>query len=290
MALYIWENLREEEVAGVVEKTDATCVIPLGCIAKHGQHTPLGTDNFIAEGIIRKAAQMESVCLFPTLWMGCAAQPYAHAGQINLSRPLIHDMLGEIVAEVGRNGFYRIVIANAHGENDLMLTNFLRSQGAYKKNYQLYSKRVFDYNINALVRDLDAGAEFPTLTEEDKALVREIHDNKIPYGHACIYETSVLMALRPELVRLDRATVDSGASTGKGNYLSRVFLDGSGLNFPKGVVGHNPQCANERLGNVFVEKEAERFAKALRVIKDEKDMPERIAQMRATRPYVFNPR
>ncbi len=290
MALYIWENLTEEEVAGVVEKTDATCVIPLGSIAKHGQHTPLGTDNFIAEGIIRKAAEIESVCLFPTLWMGCAAQPYAHAGQINLSRPLIHDMLQAVVAEVGRNGFYRIVIANAHGENSMMLTNFLRSQGAYKKNYHLYSKRICDYNIAALVRDLDAGAEFPTLTEEDKALVREIHNNSIPYGHACLYETSVLMALRPDLVHLDRASVDSGASTGKGDYLEKVFLNGSELNFPNGVVGHNPQCANERLGNVFVQKEAELFARALRVIKDEKNMPERIEELSASRPYIYSPR
>ena len=290
MALYIWENLREEEVAGVVEKTDATCVIPLGCIAKHGQHTPLGTDNVIAEGIIRKAAEIESVCLFPTLWMGCAAEPYAHAGQINLSRPLIHDMLGEIVAEVGRNGFYRIVIANAHGENDLMLTNFLRSQGAYKKNYQLYSKRVFAYNINALVRELDAGVVFPTLTEEDKALMREIHDNKIPYGHACIYETSVLMALRPDLVRLDRATVDSGASTGKGDYLHAVGLGGVNENFPNAVTGHNPECSNERLGNVFIEKEVQIFVDAIRTLKNDKDLPRRIEEAKQRAPYVYCPR
>lgn len=290
MPLYVWENLREEEVAGVVEKTNATCVIPLGSIAKHGQHAPLGTDNFIAEGIIRKAAQIESICLFPTLWMGCASEPYAHAGQINLSRPLMHEMLEQVVAEVGRNGFYRIVIANANGDNSMMLTNFLRSQGMYKKNYYLYSKRVFDYNVDALVRDLDAGEDFPTLTEEDKALVREIHDHHIPYGHAGLYQTSVLMALRPDLVRLDRATVDSGASTGKGDYLQKVFLNGSGLNFPNGVVGHNPQCANERLGNVFVDKEVERFVKALRVIKNEKDMPGRIEEISASRPYIYNPR
>ena len=290
MALYLWENLREEEVTEVVEKTDATCVIPLGCIAKHGQHAPVGTDNFIAEGIIRKAAELESVCLFPTLWMGCVAEPYRHAGQINLSRPLIHAMLEEVVAEVGRNGFCRIVIANARGENDLLLTNFIRSQCAYKKNYALYNKRVFDYNIDALVRDLDAGEEFPTLTEDDKILVREIHENNIPYGHACLYETSVLMELRPDLVRLDRATVDSGVSTRKGDYLDKVYLNGSSLNFPNGVIGHNPECANERLGKVFVEKEVDLFARALHVIKNEKDLPQRIAEGSARRPYIYSPK
>ena len=290
MALYLWEDLTEEQVAGVIEKTEATCVIPMGSITKHGQHLPVGADNFIAEGIVRKAAEIESVCLFPTLWMGCAANPYDHAGQINLSRPLIHEMLEEVVAEVGRNGFYRIVIANVHSDNGVTLTNFFRCQSAYKKNYALYSKRACDYNIGALVRDLDAGEEFPTLTEEDKALVREIYEKGIPYGHACLYQTSVLMALRPELVRLDRATVDSGVSTGAGDYLEKAFLGGHEMNYPNGVIGHNPECANERLGKVFVEKEAELFARALRVIKDEKDMPNRIAKGSEVRPYIYNPR
>ena len=290
MALYLWEDLTEEQVAGVREKTDSVCVIPLGSMVKHGQHLPVGADNFIAEAIVRKAAEKESVCLFPTLWMGCSDDPYSHAGQVVLSRQLIHDMLEEIVAEVGRNGFYRIVFLNAHEENGVMLTNLLRCQSAYKKNYATYTQRVYDYGIHGLVRDLDAGVEFPTLTEEDKALVREIYENDIPYGHACLFETSMLMAVRPDLVRLDRAKVDSGASTGDGDYLNNVYLDGKNLNFPNGVVGHNPECANERLGKVFIEKEAELFARALRVIKDEENMIERIAKASDLRPYIYTPR
>ena len=100
MALYLWEDLTEEQVKDVIRETDATCVIPLGSMAMHGQHSPMGTDCIIAESIVRMAAERESICLFPTLWMGCALNPYDHAGQINLSRPLIHEMLEEIVAEV----------------------------------------------------------------------------------------------------------------------------------------------------------------------------------------------
>ena len=290
MALYLWEDLTEEQVAGVVEKTEATCVIPIGSISKHGQHLPVGADNFIAEGIVRRAAEIESICLFPTIWMGCAENPYDHVGQINLSRPLIEQVLEEVVSEVGRNGFYRVVIANAHGENGDMLTNFFRSHAAYKKNHALYSKRVHDYNIAALIRDMDAGEEFPTLTEEDKALVREIHDKGIPYGHACIYETSMLMEIRPDLVRLDRAAVDSGVSTGAGDYLAKAFLGGHEMNYPNGVIGHNPECANQRLGKVFVEKEVDLFARALRVIKNEPVSLERIERTNATRPYAYSPR
>lgn len=290
MALYLWEDLTEEQVKTVIKETDATCVIPLGSMAKHGQHSPIGTDCFIAESIVRKAAEIESICLFPTLWMGCALNPYDHAGQINLSRPLIHEMLEEIVAEVGRNGFYRIVIANAHAENGEMLTNFMRSQSQYKKNYALYGKGVHHCDIDWIVRDMNAGEEFPTLTEEDKALLREIHDSGVPYGHADLYETSMMLALRPELVRMDRAVVDSGISTGKGDYLANNYLYSEDVNYPNGVIGPKAELANERLGQVFVDKEVDLFARALRVIKNEENMPERIAKGSEIRPYYYNPR
>lgn len=291
MALYLWQELREEEFAEVLEKTDRTCVIPIGCIEKHGQHTALGTDNFIAEGIVRKAAEIESVCVFPTLWSGCLAGSYVkRAGHVILSQPLIQRFLEEVVAEIARNGFNKIILANAHGGNNWILQNFIKSQDIYKKDYAVFYKQVYDYDIGSLVRDLDAGVDFPTLTDNDKALMREIYYNRIPYGHACIFETSVLMVLRPDAVRLDRATVDSGVSTGKGDYLHAVGLGGVNENFPNAVTGHNPECSNERLGNVFIEKEVQIFVDAIRTLKNDKDLPRRIEEAKQRAPYVYCPR
>lgn len=291
MTLYIWQELREEEFAQVLEETDRTCVIPIGCIEKHGQHTALGTDNFIAEGIVRRVAQVEPICIFPTLWTGCLAGSYVKRnGHVILSQPFIQRFLEEVVAEIARNGFNKIIFANAHGGNHWILQNFIESQRMYKKDYAVFYKQVYDYDINSLVRDLDAGVEFPTLTDNDKALMREIHDKRIPYGHACIFETSVLMALRPDAVCLDRATAESGASTGKGDYLHAVGLGGVNENFPNAVTGHNPECSNVRLGNVFVEKEVQIFADAIRTLKNDKDLPRRIEEEKQRAPYVYSPR
>ena len=291
MALYLWQELREEEFAEVLEKTDRTCVIPIGCIERHGQHTALGTDDFIAEEMVRRVGEIEPICIFPTLWTGCVAGSYVNrAGHVILSQPLIQRFLEEVVAEIARNGFNKIIFANAHGGNHWLLHNFIKSQEMYKKDYALFYKITYDYDIGALVRDLDAGVEFPTLTENDKALVREIHYNKIVYGHACLFETSQLMALRPDAVHLDRATAVSGASTGKGDYLKAVCLGGDGLNFPNGVAGHNPECSNDRLGNVFVEKEIEIFVNSIRTIKNDKDLPGRIEEAKQKAPYIYSPR
>lgn len=291
MATYIWQELREEEFAEVLEKTERTCVIPIGCIERHGQHTALGTDDFIADEMVRRVGQYEDICMFPTLWMGCVAGSYINRdGHVILSQPLIQRFLEEVVAEIARNGFNKIIFANAHGGNHWILHNFIKSQNIYKKDYALFYTITYNYDLGALVRDLDAGEEFPTLTENDKALVREIIYNKIVYGHACLFETSQLMALRPDAVHLDRATAVSGATTHKGDYLDAVCLGGDGLNFPNGVAGHNPEMSNERLGNVFVEKELQILAKTIRTIKDDKDLPRRIEEAKQKAPYIYSPR
>ena len=40
-----WEYLREEEFEEAIERCGGLCVIPLGCLEKHGQHLPVGTDS-----------------------------------------------------------------------------------------------------------------------------------------------------------------------------------------------------------------------------------------------------
>ena len=291
MATYIWQELREEEFAEVVEKTQGTCVIPIGCIERHGQHTALGTDDFIADEMVRRLGEFEDICMFPTLWTGCVAGSYINRdGHVILSQQLIQRFLEEVVAEIARNGFKKIVFANAHGGNHWILHNFIKSQKIYKRDYEVYYTITYNYDLGALVRDLDAGVEFPTLTENDKALVREIIYNKSVYGHACLFETSQLMALRPDAVHLDRATVLSGATTHKGDYLNAVCLGGDGLNFPNGVAGHNPEMSNDRLGKVFVEKELQIMANTIRTIKNDKDFEKRVKESMQKAPYYYSPR
>lgn len=291
MALYIWQELREEQFAEVIEKTQGTCVIPIGCIERHGQHTALGTDDYIAEEMVRRLGEFEDICMFPTLWTGCVAGPYVNRdGHVILSQQLIQRFLEEVVAEIARNGFKKIVFANAHGGNHWILHNFIKSQKIYKRDYEVYYTITYNYDLGAFVRDLDAGEEFPTLTENDKALAREIIYNKIVYGHACLFETSQLMALRPDAVHLDRATVLSGATTHKGDYLAAVCLGGAGLNFPNGVAGHNPEMSNDRLGKVFVEKELQIMANTIRTIKNDKDFDKRVEESMRKAPYYYSPR
>lgn len=56
-----WEYLREEEFKEAIEQSKGLCVVPVGCMEKHGQHLPIGTDSILATEIVRRAAEREPV-------------------------------------------------------------------------------------------------------------------------------------------------------------------------------------------------------------------------------------
>ena len=66
-----WKALREEEFEEAIEKSGGLCVIPLGCLEKHGQHLPVGTDVYIAESVVEEAAKLEDVVILHAgPWLG----------------------------------------------------------------------------------------------------------------------------------------------------------------------------------------------------------------------------
>ena len=65
-----WEYLREEEFKPMLERTHRVCAMAIGCIEKHGQHLPLGTDTLKGGRILEMASEREEVCVFPKLFLG----------------------------------------------------------------------------------------------------------------------------------------------------------------------------------------------------------------------------
>ena len=62
-----WEYLREEEFAGAIESSGGLCVMCLGCMEKHAQHLPVGTDSLKGDKIVELAAERAGVVMFPPL-------------------------------------------------------------------------------------------------------------------------------------------------------------------------------------------------------------------------------
>ena len=130
-----WENLREEEFEGALKASGRVCVMPVACIEKHGQHLPVNTDILMAEAVAREAAELEEVCVFPTFKFGDVQGIRQHRGSVVLSVELQHKILGELCAEIARNGFKKIMLLNAHGGNNTMLNDFINITMHDKHDY-----------------------------------------------------------------------------------------------------------------------------------------------------------
>ncbi len=111
----LWENLREEEFDAAIEKSNKVCVVPIGCLEKHGQHLPVGTDTQTAYYIAKEATKLEDVVVFPPVYFGDVLGLYMWKGTIAFSSELLQQMLTELCAEIARNGFKKILILNGHG-------------------------------------------------------------------------------------------------------------------------------------------------------------------------------
>jgi mycofactocin system creatininase family protein len=144
-------------------------VIPLGATEQHGPHLPCTTDTDIAVALAdRLAARRADVVVAPALAYGSSGEHAGFAGTLSLGGPVFEQAVVELVRSA--DAFAGVVLVSAHGGN----------------------------------RDALARAA-ATLDHEGRRVL--VWSPSVPGGdaHAGRTETSLLLALRPETVRLDRA-------------------------------------------------------------------------------------
>lgn len=266
-----WEDLREEEFEEAVKISGGVCVVPIGCVEKHGQHLPVGTDTQTCNYVAVEAAKKEPVVVFPAMYFGDVMGHTVWRGGITLSSELLLKMLTEVASEIARNGFKKIVFLNGHGGNVAFLRYFVRSTQYKLKDYVVTTRNEYSYTVSKLVGDIDKGESFPELTDEDIAFLRDFVYNKKVTGHGCINETSVMMVINGENVKLDRADAESGMPNHKTDYLADTGLLAStrfwGIEYENSYQGESVEGANERIGRAILRKRIEHQAEACRLLK-----------------------
>jgi creatinine amidohydrolase len=153
---------------------EAVHLLPLGATEPHGPHAPLSTDTVISVGICERAAErLEgeiSVLVLPALPYGVTRYGSAFPGTVSVSEATLRSLVGEIAESVGT-----LVLVNSHFEPEQVET--LRLTGLP-------------------LLDLTRRAQAERLTDEFRS----------GSCHAGRYETSLVLADRPELVHADRMT------------------------------------------------------------------------------------
>ena len=292
----LWEHLREEEFDSAIERSGGLCVLPIGCLEKHGQHLPVGTDWTIAHGVCARAAELEDAVVFPTgAWLGDVMGAHADAdpkavrkrGYIGLSPQTILTVLEELCNEIHRNGFRKVLIVNSHGGNIPMLGYFLRALHYREMDYAVLSTSVSskkDIYADAVLEAVTTRpAEFPYITPADIAILEgfaEISRNGGQDAHAGFRETALMMGLTPEFVRTERATAESGLSTHRADYLAKAELSMGvswGANYPNAYHGYDPVGCTENIGQAVVQICVDRMRGIYKLLKEDEDCV-RIAQ------------
>lgn len=166
---------------------DTPIVIPIAAVEQHGHHLPLYTDSFLLGEIIRRVSMnhRSDVLFCPLQWLGNSDHHMDFAGTVS-ARPRVYlDMLSSLAESWLQHGFKRIVFINGHGGNDV-------------------PGRQVVFELRQRFRDRDdlllLMATYWGLGTKDADLRADHHFEQSEMGHACEWETSMMLALNEGIV------------------------------------------------------------------------------------------
>jgi mycofactocin system creatininase family protein len=190
-------------------------LVPLGSTEQHGPHLPLDTDTRIAVAVAESAAaHMANAVVAPALPIGAAGEHAGFAGTLSIGSEAATAMLVEIVRTAGAE-FESITVVNGHGGN------------------------------HAAVRAAIERCEY-----EGRPLRSWSPAHRQGDAHAGRTETSVMLAIAPGVVRLDRA--EAGATGPIGDMIDDLRARGVAAVAPNGVLG-DPAGASAQEGGVIID-------------------------------------
>ena len=274
-----WLYVTAEEFPQLRELAKETCIVPLGCVEKHGLHLPVGQDIMQVSHIAYEASKLEPVCVFPDVAFGdINGGTNPDDGYIEMPLELRNLMLDHFCDQIARNGYKKIIIYNGHGGNSAWLSSFLRKLEDRKHDYVVVVVMIKLQAPHMMAEKILAEGRgcIPELTTEDEDLLLKYHAENMKIGHGGFGETSYMMGIAPDCVHMEYL----GRESGLGQNLTQKFSDagiqlrdsGWFVNYPNAFSGHDPIGCNERIGKAAVRLEAERLANAIKVMKEDEDL------------------
>ena len=114
------------------------CIIAFGVVEEHSEHLPLGTDFLNGHKIACLAAEREPAVVFPPFYFGQIYEARRFPGTITLKPTLLMEVIQSVLDEIGRNGFRKIILLNAHGGNTAWLAFLAQCTLWEEKPYSIY--------------------------------------------------------------------------------------------------------------------------------------------------------
>jgi creatinine amidohydrolase len=214
------------EIAAEQERGRDTVVIAFGATEQHGPHMPLATDALLGEHLSRMVAESLDAFVAPTVRLGCSEHHLEFPGTLSISDSTFHGIVADLLRSLARGGFARAVLLPTHGGNFGPLAAALELLGPVPG---LEVRALTD--LSTLLTIAQLGAE----------------EHGVPLGegglHAGEWETSMMLAIHPELVHPDRGepgyTGDPQAAVGA------IFGAGVHTLASNGVIGDPGRASAE---------------------------------------------
>lgn len=181
-----FRRLTRTEVATLAPS--AVAVLPVGATEQHGLHLPVDVDATLVTAIARAAADVAGrsvdVVVCPTVVFGASHHHLGYPGALSLSTDTLLRVLSDLTDSLVASGFRHLFLLNGHGGNDECVRLAAREAAGRHR----VSTRAASYWTMA----------WEALAADGRAFTV----GRVP-GHAGGFETSLMLHVAPDAVRLD---------------------------------------------------------------------------------------
>ena len=167
-------------------------IVPIGSTEQHGYHLPIGTDVYLAEALAEKTAEKTGALVYPSIHFGYSWSWRDRIGTVTIRQDILREILKDVVRSVERYGVKILIFMNGHEAN----------------------RSLIKYAIREIQDETDVkvlGMFYPGMEEiYDKYMETPTWGGMF---HACEFETSLMLAVKPETVHMERGSAGISCQT-----------------------------------------------------------------------------
>jgi creatinine amidohydrolase len=250
-----WQDMTTADFVGLDPNT-TIALLPLGAMEQHGPHLPISTDATIAESLcIRAAANVSddiTVLVLPTQDIGKSTEHIQFEGTLTHSAKTLLDIWMEVGESVARAGIRKLVFVNGHGGQPQVMEIICRE---LRSKLDMLTVGCSGWSFGSPEADVP-------------------HDERCNGIHAGQVETSIMLHLRPDLVRMEHAKNYQGLLSEVAEKYDRLRILGSTYVgwlsndlHPEGCSGDATKATAE-LGKLYVDHYSQALSELLNDVAD----------------------
>ncbi len=180
----LWDELTWAEIADLRDRGKDLVILPVGATEQHALHLPVGVDTFSVASVAQGVSAKTGFPVLPALAYGCSL---GHTKQWPGTLSLRPETLAAIVLELAEwvvgAGFSRLVLLNGHYSNWAPLRCGLENIRHRYPELRIALRSIWDISAD----------------------IHQLYQQDALNFHANCAETSIMLAIRPDLVQLERA-------------------------------------------------------------------------------------